>query len=138
MLFTDDRTKKKFQKVAIIVNSEELESQLNGVLRDHNLTNKGIKVIADSNIETYGDHDLYFVDEADQVIRSFAIAFDSETKELQGLHSLRGKNVIYTSATFSNTERDFLEQIMFLGEEEFVEYVPVLEFITGKPAGALL
>ena len=137
MLFTDDRTKKKFQKVAIIVNSEELESQLNGVIRDHNMTSKGIKVISNYNIERYGDFDLYIVDEADQVIRLFAIAFDGDDK-LQGLHYLREKNVIYTSATFAPTERDFLEQIMFLGEEEFVEYVPVLEFITGKPAGALL
>ena len=87
------------------------------------MLDEDILVISESDIAAYGDDiDLYIIDEADQVIRSFAIAFDSSLRAT-GLHFLRYKNVIFTSATFASTEKSFLSEIMRLNlDADFVRY----------------
>ena len=70
MLLSHPDTSKQIKKVCVVVPTPVLSTQLTQVMRDHDLIDKGITSTHFSDIENNKkDHDLYIVDEADEVIR---------------------------------------------------------------------
>ena len=125
-LFPDD-----YKRIMLLTANDVLKYQYDEIIRNHEIGDE-IEIQYKPNFAELGDFDLYLVDEADWIIRNFALSFNDSNHTFQGLSKLVGKKFLMASATYSAFERDVLFKTMKVDRDDFQEFMSAKMAATGS------
>ena len=111
-----------YKRIMLLTANDVLKYQYDEIIRNHEVGDD-IEIQYKPNFGELGNFDLYLVDEADWIIRNFALSFNETNHKLQGLCSLVGKKFLMASATYSAFERDVIFKTLGVDRDDFREFM---------------
>ena len=94
----------------IVVPTKELEEQYTAAMANHDIHFSNVQVAYEADFSCYLPRDIIIVDEADEVLETWAIAF--KDLKIQGAGALHKQSFFMMSATFSELHKKVITQAL--------------------------